>query len=355
MNTTLRSLAENHNIFIGAAVNTHALENDTMYADILSREFNMVTAENVMKFEILMNGREYPFNSRPTRNPANYNFHDADKLVDFARKHDMKVRGHTLVWHNQLPQWVSCDGKTNDKNWDRKQLECILEEHIQNTAGRYKGSIYAWDVVNEAITEKKDTRFESRTVTLPGTSREVRLRNSIWLNVLGPDFLATAFCLAHQADPEALLFYNDFNAEGTCEKADDVYSLVRYLVDKGVPVHGIGMQMHVSLDDYPPPDEMAKNIQRFSDMGLEVHITELDVRINGTANEEKLYEQARIYGEIADVVLSNKSCRAIVTWGYTDKYSWIPYGFPGYDNGLLFDRDYQRKPACYSLIKALSK
>jgi endo-1,4-beta-xylanase len=316
---SLRSLATQRGLKIGAAVNALALQNQPNYRQTLAEQFNLVTPENAMKFQPL----------RPTR--QGYNFEQADAIATFAKNNNMSLRGHTLVWHNQLPQWLT------EKEWTREEAIAILREHIHRVVGHYRGQVMAWDVVNEAITDD-------------GT-----LRDTIWRRTIGSDYIEMAFRWAHEADPDAQLFYNDYGGEGRGRKSDAIYSLVEKLLLKGVPIHGVGLQMHVGLNSAPSPQAVANNILRLSELGLDVHITEMDVQIqNGTGTtEERLAEQAKIYREMLKVCLEAKNCKAFVTWGFTDAYSWIPQFTGNPDAALIFDKNYQPKPAFYSLIELL--
>jgi endo-1,4-beta-xylanase len=310
---TLRSLADKHDILIGAAVSASLLiERD--YTQTLSREFNILTTENALKFQPV----------HPIRNQ--YSFTDADAIVSFAEANNMKVRGHTLVWHNQLPGWI------NQGTFTREEWINILHDHITTVVSRYKGRIYAWDVVNEAVAD------------------DGSLRNTVWLQGIGPEYIDLAFQWAHEADPQALLFYNDYGASGLGGKSDAVYNLVRDLLERGVPIDGVGLQMHTSLE-YPPVfSDIAANFKRLNDLGLEVQVTELDVRIREPATTADLTQQANIYRDMLDVCLSADNCTAFVMWGFTDRYSWIPGASPGYGSALIFDRSYNPKPAYYALI-----
>ncbi len=292
---------------------------DAEYAGVLRREFGMMTPENAMKFGPL----------RPTRHA--FDFEAADALVDFAAAHDMAVRGHTLVWHNQLPEWLT---DTSEAAWSREQLVEILEEHVATVVEHYRGKVVAWDVVNEAVEEDA-------------------LRDNIWLRTIGPEYIAMAFEAAHEADPEALLFYNDYGAEGLGPKSDAVYALVEGLVEDGVPIHGVGFQMHVSTEWAPSAQDVAANMKRLADLGLEGHITEMDVRMPLPPTEEKLSQQARVYERMLNVCLDASNCSAFVTWGVTDRYSWIPDVFEGEGAALLFDEQYAPKPAYDALQNAL--
>ena len=312
----LRNIAEKCGIYIGAAVERSLLDIPD-YAYILKQEFNILTTENALKF-----GPVHP-------QPNVYSFGDADYIINFAESNGMRVRGHTLVWHQQLPGWVA-QGKYTREEWIN-----ILREHIMTVVGRFRGRIYAWDVVNEAIADD-------------GT-----LRDTVWLRNIGPEYIEMAFRWAHEADPQTLLFYNDYGAEGLNAKSDAIYNLVKGLLEKGVPIHGVGLQMHTSLENPPSPEEVAANIKRLNELGLEVHITEMDVRIKMPAKWEDLIKQAEIYRDILRVCLSADNCKAFVMWGFTDKYSWIPGSFSGYGAALIFDESYMPKPAYYYIAATL--
>ena len=317
--TSLRSLAQNRGIVIGAAVAINALRNEPVYREVLAREFSSLTAENAMKFMFV-----HPERDR-------YDFTDADTLVTFAEDNNMKVRGHTLVWHIQLPQWLT-EGK-----FTRQQLLQILQDHIYTVVGRYRGKVFAWDVVNEGIADNN------------------ALRDTIWLRGIGPEYIDLAFRWAHEADPKARLFYNDYGGEGLGAKSDAIYNLVRGMLQRGLPIHGVGLQMHVGLNNAPPPADVAANIQRLTALGLDVHITEMDVKIqNGTGTEsERFAAQAKIYRDMLGVCLSKRNCKAFVLWGFTDKHSWIPWYTKKPDAALIFDNSYRPKPAYNALREVL--
>jgi endo-1,4-beta-xylanase len=315
----LRALVGTNGPYIGTAVNVVPLRNVALYRETLAREFNMVVAENVMKMGPL----------RPSR--ESFAFKEADELMEFAEANQMLARGHTLVWHNQQPTWLQA-GKYN-----REQLLEILHEHIKTVVGRYKGRISAWDVVNEAVADN-------------GT-----MRKSIWLDTIGPDYLDYAFIWAREADPTAKLFYNDYGGEGLGTKSNAIYKLVQKLKAQNIPIDGVGLQMHISIGRPLNPTLVAKNIKRLNDLGLEVQITEMDVQIqDGVGTTEERYEaQAKVYREITEVCLKADRCTAILTWGFTDQYTWIP-GFTGKpDAPLLFDKKYAPKPAYDALVNLL--
>ena len=317
---SLRALAQARGIAIGAAVGPQYLRDEPAYAETLGREFSMLTPENVMKF-----GLVHP-------QPDRYDFADADFIVDFAEAHDMQVRGHNLVWHFQLPTWLT------EGTWTRDELIDILREHITTVVGHYRGRVAAWDVVNEAVGD------------------DGSLRDSIWLRGIGPDYVDMAFRWAHEADPDAMLFYNDYAGEGLGTKSDAIYALVQGLLERGVPIDGVGLQMHVSLRWSPRPQDVAANMERLGALGLQVHITEMDVAIQGAPGsvEERLAAQANVYRDMMDVCLNSSACKAFVTWGLTDRHSWVPLFTGNPDAPLLFDESYRPKPAYYAIMDALA-
>lgn len=317
--TTLRGWADQRKFEIGAAVSIPALESDEPYRELLAREFNTVVPENVMKWDA----------TEPQQ--GKFTFEDGDKLVEFAEQNKMRVRGHTLVWHQALPDWVA------KGEWTKETLSEALRQHVSGVASHYKGKIYAWDVVNEAV----------------GDSGE--MRGSLWSNVIGPEYIEIAFRAADEADPDALLFYNDYGAEMISPKADAVYELVKDLKARGVPIDGVGMQMHTSLDDYVDQTSLQLNIKRIAALGLIVHITEMDVRIPDDFTPEQVQAQAKIYADVLRGCLAEPACQAVLVWGVNDKYSWIPQQYPGLGAGLLFDEAYQSKPAYQEWIKVLSE
>jgi endo-1,4-beta-xylanase len=316
-NMPLRALAAARGFVIGAAAMPGHYSEDG-FSRTLAREFNGQTPENHMKFSLI-----HPAADR-------YDFQGADSIVAFSEANAMKVRGHTLVWHQQLPDWVT------SRTWTRDQLIAVLGDHIRTVVGRYRGRVAWWDVVNEALDDSGN------------------LRNSIWSQVIGPDYLEMAFRWAHEADPDARLFYNDYGTEGLGVKSDGAYNLVHGLLEQGVPVHGVGLQGHFNLSSPPRVADIAANISRLGALGLDVHITELDVRIQDPVSDDKLAQQAGLYREVCQACLAAPSCKALVLWGFTDKYSWVPASFAGYGSALIFDANYRPKPAYYALSDTLA-
>ncbi|MEO3946960.1 endo-1,4-beta-xylanase [Gorillibacterium sp. CAU 1737] len=316
--------------WIGAAVNPLTI---LTQGRLLARHFNSITAENEMKF-----GSLHPKEDR-------YEFVEADRLAGFARKNGMKMRGHALVWHNQSSDWLfqNADGSLTDK----ETLYARLKEHIDTVVGRYKGTIYAWDVVNEAVADEG----------------EALLRNSRWTEIAGGEFIAQAFRYAHDADPEAQLFYNDYN-ETNPTKRDKIYTLVRSLLEQGVPIHGIGLQAHWSLY-HPELDELRAAIEKYASLGLRLQLTELDLsvfrfddrRTDLMKPDPALLElQAVRYESIFRLLREYRSSIDSVTfWGAADDYTWLD-DFPvkGRKNWpFLFDEQHQPKPAYARLVEAV--
>ena len=315
---SLQQLVAPRGLVVGVSVAPDWLT-EPAYSRLLTQNFNGVTPENAMKWEVI-----HP-------EPDVYDFSQADAIVEFAIENDLKVRGHTLVWGNQLPDWVK------QGNYSREQWIEILRQHITTIVGRYNGQVYAWDVVNEAVAE------------------DGSLFNNFWLQVIGPDYIPLAFEFAHAADPDALLFYNDNGGEGSNAKSDGIYRLVQGLKEQGVPIDGVGLQMHVGLGASPAEEELSANLQRLADLGLQTQITEMDVRIQASdaQMEQRLAEQADIYRQVFSLCLQAPSCTAFFTWGLTDGHSWIP-GYTGNpDAPLLFDENYLPKPAYDALIQLL--
>jgi endo-1,4-beta-xylanase len=319
---------------VGVAVSPQVLAGPE--ADLIKKEFNSLTAENVMKM-----GPIHPEENR-------YNWDPADQIVNFALANNMKMRGHTLCWHNQTPAWIFKDNAGNQVS--KEVLLQRLKDHITTVVSRYKGKIYAWDVVNEAI-DDKDAVF---------------YRPSPWYNIIGEEYIAKAFEYAHAADPDALLFYNDYNTESPSKRAK-IIKLVKSLVDKGVPIHGIGIQGHWSIFG-PNEDDVAQSIAEYSSLGLKLHVTELDVSVytpeqgrrdkrpdeQDTFTPDMEQKQLELYSAIFRVFRDNKkSISAVTFWNVTDKRSWLD-NFPvrGRKNyPLLFDKDLKPKKAYWEVVR----
>ena len=346
----LREAARASGMLIGTAVRPAQLS-EAAYSSTLAREFNMLEPEDALKWEVVHPERE------------SFDFSQADQIVDFAVRHDMKVRGHTLVWHRQNPKWLT-EGK-----YTSAELSEILENHIKTVVGHYRGKVFAWDVVNEAFDELRARELRS---TIWRDQPGIALASSFELrassNPARPElaargsqqsyaYIERCFRWAHEADPQALLFYNEAEAETMNPKSDAIYAMVRDFRARGVPIDGVGLQMHIA-NLHADVASISANIKRFTDLGVHVQITEMDVALpvnaGGNASAEDLQQQAEIYRQIATACLSHRGCTAIQTWGFTDKYSWIgSHSKHTQGAALLFDRNYRAKPAYEALREAL--
>ena len=319
---TLRAAAARAGRKIGVALGTYFFD-DPQYKEVAARHFDSLTPENEMKWESIQ------------PEPGKFTFEAGDKLVAFAEQNGMRVRGHTLVWHNQLPTWV--------KARSGAELEKVMLEHVRTTAAHFRGKIAQWDVVNEAVDETG------------------ALRKNSPFSALGREYVAKAFRASHEADPNARLYYNDYDIEAPSDpKSEGAYQLVKWLKESGVPIHGMGFQVHVDPRKWPTGAEMQRTFERFAALGLEIEITELDVpvgEIPGTL-EQKLAEQRRITKEMIGACVAVPTCTGVTLWGLADKHSWLstPEWAPRRGKGphlpLLFDDDYQPKPAFTGAVEA---
>lgn len=324
----MRPAADGAHILVGTAVRP-SLFSEAAYTQTLAREFNMVEPENAMKWWAVR------------RTAGAFDFREGDAVVEFARVHGMKVRGHCLVWDHDNPEWFV------QGHFTPPELSRLLHEHITTVMQHYAGKVFAWDVVNEALDEKGEAKA-SPWYNQPG----------IGLAGKGTAYVEQAFRWAHEADPQALLFYNENGGEGMNRKSDAIYSMLKDFKSRGVPIHGIGLQMHVSQPEVDVAP-IAANLARLTALGLQVHITELDVSLpvdsTGIAKTDDVQRQAEVYRNIARVCLQTPGCTAIQTWGFTDKYSWIgSYSHGTRGAALLFDRAYKPKPAYEAVLQELA-
>ncbi len=334
---------------IGAAVNSRTLKS---HADLLVQHFNSITAENEMKFESV----------QPTE--GNFTFGPADEMVAFARQHGMKMRGHTLVWHRQTPDWVFSNGAGG--NASKEVLLARLEKHIATVVGHFKGSVYVWDVVNEAIMD--DGKFRTAEEQEPD-------QRSKWHGILGTSYIAAAFRAAHAADPGAKLFYNEYR-NYLPAKRQAVYEMLKGLLADGVPVHGVGLQAHLSTEQSTDPsnhayyqsiEELEKTIQLYASLGLEVHVTEVDmsVYVPGQKYEPSQFltvetftpeleaRQAERYGQFFELFRKHQQAITSVTfWGIADDETWLSqFRSRRTDFPLLFDTKHRPKQAFERIMK----
>jgi endo-1,4-beta-xylanase len=331
---------------IGAALDDNVVSGqDPQAASIVEKQFDSITPENVMKWQHI-----HP-------EPNRYDFEPADRFVAFGEKHKMFIIGHTLIWHNQTPGWVFKDESGNLLG--RDAMLARMKDHIFTVMGRYKGRVNGWDVVNEALSDAGP------------------ISKTKWVETIGPDFIAKAFEYAHQADSNAELYYNDFSLERR-GKLEACKRLVKDLKSKGLRIDGVGIQGHWALDN-PSREELDQFINAFAELGVKVMVTELDIDVlpmavkytgadinvrvelreglnpyvNGLPDDmqKKLADR---YAELFGIFLKHKETIERVTfWGVYDKTSWLNnYPVRGRTSyPLLFDRNYQPKPAFYAVIK----
>lgn len=306
---------------IGAAVSGETLKK---HGALISAHFNSITCTNSMKFSSV----------RPTVNKTNFN--EADEIAAYAKEHNMSLRGHTLVWHNQTPDWVF-------ESANREILLHRMKEHIHIMADRYREVATCWDVVNEAIDDKNN----------------FILRPSKWTTIIGEDFIEEAFREAKKALPKTDLFYNDYN-ETDPIKSKKIYEYIKNLKQNDVPIDGIGMQAHYSIV-HPALDELKRAIELYASLGVKIHITEMDVSMfhfedhsrMDAPTTEMVREQVRAYKEFFEVFRYYKDViESVSLWGVTDETSWLNY-FPVFERKnwpLLFHDDERPKEAYYSIM-----
>lgn len=323
-----QSLCEKYKSFfpIGAAVSPRILKSaDSM---LIISQYNSLVPENHMK----------PMWIQPKENE--FKFENADYIVAFAKRHRMKMRGHTLVWHNQTPQWFFKEG---DQTGSKEVLKERMKKHIQTVMSRYKDDVYAWDVVNEAISDQ---------------TGEYLRTSSPWYKILGEDYLEMAFRYAREAAPNAKLFYNDYN---TCfpEKRGNIIKLIKSLQAKGIKIDGIGMQGHWKIGS-PTKEQIETTIDQFAALGLTVQITELDVSVYQSDQDKQVemtpeleQQQADYYQMCFEVFRAKKDkISGLTFWGAADNTTWLN-NFPVFNRKnypLLFDTKLQPKKAFFQVV-----
>lgn len=318
--TDTESLYQQAGFHVGVAVDMAALLTNPTYKQIAQKQFNSITPENIFK----------PTYLHPQENQ--FNFILADSLAAFCKTNGKRLHGHTLVWHTQLPQWMM----EYNGDWEK-----LLKTHVQTIVSHFKGRVTSWDVINEAFNED-------------GT-----LRNSIWLRKLGSSYIEKAFRYAREADPEALLFYNDFNLVSNPNKLRSVLQLLNSMQARGVKVDGIGMQTHISVQ-YVEEEQVAEALYEVARHGYKIHLSEIDISINPNGgiikNKDHLLQQQAF--KLAGIVQHYKQLPphlqyGITFWGISDADSWIPQFYEREDYPLLYNRKYQPKPAYCKLKEAL--
>lgn len=308
---------------IGVAINADQFNNNTTYKSIADKQFNSFTPENIFKADNLHPAEGF------------YNWVEADALANFCVANNKRIHGHTLIWHAQLPQWI-LDFQGNEQQWD-----FLFKEHIQTIVKHFKGRVKAWDVVNEAFNED-------------GT-----LRNSIWRQKIGNQYIEKAFRFAQEADPEALLFYSDYNLESNPTKRNSAIKYLNNMRLRGVRVDGIGLQMHVGIA-FPEPAHLAESFKNVTDNHYKLHLSELDISVNLLGKDiepsESLFQKQADY--LGKILLNYKQIPTkyqygITFWGVSDRDSWIPAYFNREDYPLLYDENYKPKPAYCKLLETL--
>jgi endo-1,4-beta-xylanase len=325
-NPPLRAAAEAAHRRIGTAIMSGRLNQPEARA-LIARQFNSLSPENEMKWAFV------------EPRPGVFAFAAGDRLVAFARANGMRMRGHTLVWHQQIPGWA--------KRLQGQELRAAMASHIAGVAGHWRGQIGAWDVVNEALAD--------------GTGGGLRTDSPF--TALGPDFIDQAFKLAHEADPQAQLFYNDYEIEGIgVPKADAAFEMCKRMKEAGVPISGVGFQMHVDPRHWPTPVAIRANVARYAALGLVVEFTEMDVPVGELPGDaqQKLEQQKKITHDIVAACVAEPGCTAVTFWGLTDRDSWLndPQWGKLRGNGphhpLLFDAQMHPKPAVQGVLDAFA-
>jgi len=319
----MKSLKEiyKNSFLMGNIYTPRLLENEPLKT-MMSQQFNSITAENIMK----------PMLIQPEQNKFVWN--NADDMVKYAEENDFKVVGHTLAWHQQTLNWI------DEANTTREEALALLREHMTQIMTRYKGKIIAWDALNEAIEDgvQEDTKDWRK-----------HLRNTPWLRMIGEDYINHVFQIAHELDPNAILYYNDYNLNYQ-QKREATYYMVKELREAGVPIHGIGMQGHYHTNT--PVETVEASLKLFSTLeGIEVSVTELDVTVTGSEKGEKLsveheLEQAQYYARLFQIYKKYEPIiKRITFWGTDDKTSWRGERFP-----TIFNPDYSPKLAFEAII-----
>lgn len=320
---------------VGAAIEPEEAEPSTQKAQLLIKHFDTIVAGNAQKMDSV----------QPKEGV--FDWSKADKIIEFGEMTGMRLRWHTLVWHNQVPAWMFQDPKDPNKPASKEVLNRRLKTHIQTVVKRYKGRVESYDVVNEVLSDNGGFRTGAD--------------GSKWYQILGPEYIENAFRWAREVDPNAQLVINDYNLESSSRKRQDMYNLIKELKQKKVPIDAVGLQMHVSIN-YPSIQEIRETINLFSSLGVKVLITELDVSIYDNPGEPKkpitdeiLLKQARRYKELFDLfkeAANKKQLDMVVVWGLTDDGSWLNnFPVPGRTNApLLFDKQLKAKPAFWAIV-----
>jgi endo-1,4-beta-xylanase len=334
----LRALGAPIGLHIGTALIPYDLDNPD-YARVAGQQFDLVTPGNEMKWETV----------EPTR--GTYNWSGGDRLVQFAEAHGQLVRGHTLLWHNQLPGWLT-SGVANG-TISTTELRDLAHKHVTDEVTHFKGKIWQWDVANEFMANSWDAHPLADGVN----------GDDFWVKNLGEGVIADAFRWAHAADPDALLFYNDYNItgqDGNNAKYNAAFNFVKNLVAQGVPIHGVGEQAHMDTQYGFYAPRYQSDLQHFADLGLKVAITEADVRtfVNNATDQvptdaNATAKQSQIWTGLINGCLAVKQCISFTAWGFGDIDSWVPYTFAGEGAAGLYDVNLNPKATYITLHQDL--
>jgi len=322
---SLRSLAADIGLRIGSAIIPQDIETPS-FAAIASSQFSVVTPGNAMKWEVV----------EPTE--GTFDWSQADQLVAFAQANHQLVRGHTLLWHSQLPTWLT-DGVANG-TISNAQLTNLLHQHITTEVSRYKGKIWQWDVANEFFTDTNPSQINP---------------DDFWISHLGPGIIGQAFVWAHQADPHALLCYNDYNIageDGSNAKSDAAFAWLKQELAAGIPISCVGDQGHLDTQFGFSGQLMQQDLARFASLGLKVAITEADVRtfVNNATDQVPTdhlatFAQPEEESQMLQACLAVRQCISFTVWGFTDADSWVPGFFTGEGYATIYDVKQQPKQA----------
>jgi len=329
----MRDIAQSKGLIFGSAAQSKHLELDKSYADVFSREVGLLVPEKELKWHAV-----HP-------SPDRFDFGPADWLLHFAQQHDMLFRGHTLAWHVNNPGWLQ-------DTLNHSNARQILVKHIQTVVGHYAGKAHSWDVVNEVIQ--------------PSDGLTDGLRENIWLSNIGPEYMDIAFRAAAEADPKALLFYNETNLDYEIPeqetKRQNMLKLLSRLKSAGVPVQGLGIQAHLrGKEAHFNPKKMLRFVRDVAGLGLKIMVTEMDVSDQGLPPDPSARDRevAKAYYDYLSTILQEKAVLGVITWGVSDRYTWVASSKPRKDarpaRPLLLDANLGRKLAWEAMAKAIEE
>jgi endo-1,4-beta-xylanase len=334
---SLKYHASQHGLIAGASVVVNALEEDPAMQRLIEDQYAILVPAGALKWRAL----------RPSA--TQYDFGASDWLFEFAKKHSIAMRGHTLVWHNSVPDWL----QNNPGQYDVRKL---MVEHIRTVVGRYKGRVQSWDVVNEAI--------------LPKDGQQYGLRKSFWYENVGPDYIELAYRTAHEADPQAKLTYNDYGVEydsdEDAERRKYILALVRRLQSEDVPLQAVGIQSHIKAGSpYAIGNGLTEYMESIGSMALEIYLTELDVNeddllYNDVARRDRTV--ADTYSQFLGIALANRAVKMVLTWGVSNRRTWLNDGPTHHrkqpnrpQRSLPFDSEYRPTEAFFALRNSFDK